>query len=227
MANRIATPQKSPILFPNHSLHCLVASSGSGKSHYCLSILKNIDFFYAERPKHILYVYEVYQDIFDDITGVEFIEGLPEISKLLSYDQKAFKCLVLDDQCTSVNSSKDYANFMCVHAHHYNYTVFYLKQSLFDRQGKYSRLINLQMHFYHLFENRRDTNTITNLGKQILPTESKYFLDAYRKATVKKFSPLLVDLHPLTDAKYMLRSNIFSPFPTIYERMNKQNGNIK
>ena len=215
----IQTPSKSPILFPNHSLHCLVAASGSGKTHYCLSLIKNIEFFYKERPKHILYVYEVWQDIFDTISGVEFIQHLPDIDKITSYDKDDFKCLILDDQCSSISNSKDYSNLFCITAHHYNYTVFYLKQSLFDRGGKYSRLINLQIHYFHLFECKRDIGTISNLGKQILPGEASYFMDCYRKATSTKYQPLLVDLHPHTDQKYMLRTDIFNPFPTIYERI--------
>ena len=213
------TPEKSPLLFPNHSIHCLVAASGSGKTHYCLSILKNIEFFYKEKPNHIIYVYEVWQDIYNTISGVEFIHHLPSIEKITSYNQDDFKCLILDDQCQEVSNSKEYSEFMCISCHHHNYTVFYLKQSLFDRVGKYSRLINLQTHYFHIFECKRDIGVISNLGRQILPGQSSFFMDAYKRATSIKYQPLLIDLHPHTETEYMLRSDIFNPFPTVYKKI--------
>lgn len=50
---------------------------------------------------------------------------------------------------------------------------------------------------------------IRNLAIQLFPTQSKFFLEAYHDATNKKFSYLLIDLHPNTSPELRLKTNIY------------------
>jgi len=211
----ITSGDKSPILFPKHSHHCICAASGSGKTYYMLKMLKNIDYFFEDPPKKIIYVYKIYQSIFDDFKNVEFIQDLPTIDQIASYNPLEFKLIILDDLTSEIVNNNDWLNFFCVGAHHMNFCVFYLKQSIFE-PGKYSRLINLQTHIFHLFENKRDSSSLVCLARQIMPGNNAFFMDAYKKCITTKFNPLIIDMHPQTNEKYMFRSHIFDKFPTIY-----------
>ncbi len=54
----------------------------------------------------------------------------------------------------------------------------------------------------------RDELQIQTLGRQMFPGKLKYFMDAYRRATEKKYNPLLIDISPHSNPKYKLRTGI-------------------
>ena len=85
---------------------------------------------------------------------------------------------------------------------------FFVVQNLFTG-GKYFRTISLNSHYFILFNNQRDQLQIQTLAKQMFPSETKYFMDAYKKATKKKYSYLLVDVSPHSEPLYKLRTDIF------------------
>ncbi|CAG2217198.1 unnamed protein product [Mytilus edulis] len=53
----------------------------------------------------------------------------------------------------------------------------------------------------------KDQLQIQTLGRQIFPGQSKYFLDAYKKATSVAYRPLIIDLNPHTDKTYQLTTD--------------------
>lgn len=84
------------------------------------------------------------------------------------------------------------------------------------------RTISLNMHYYILFENRRDMEQILRFGRQVLPHQSKFFFDSYKKSTISKYGYLLVDLNPHTDKLYSLRTRIFPEEDTIVYRPSNE-----
>ena len=75
-----------------------------------------------------------------------------------------------------------------------------------------------------LFKNQRDQLQIQTLAKQMCPGVTKYFMDAYRKATFQKYGYMLVDISPHSDSLYKLRTNIFpNQTLTVYRPINENN----
>lgn len=64
-------------------------------------------------------------------------------------------------------------------------------------------------------KNSIDEQQVKTLGRQIFPNQSKYFMDAYKKATSEPYSYLCVTLYPGTAEKYRLSSKIFPEEETI------------
>jgi hypothetical protein len=93
-------------------------------------------------------------------------------------------------------------------SHHRGVSVLYLTQNLFP-PGKLSRTISLNSHYMMVFRNPRDSLGITTLAKQMFPKNSDYLLEAFRDATAKPYSYLLIDCHQLTPEEMRLRTNIF------------------
>lgn len=93
-------------------------------------------------------------------------------------------------------------------------TVLFLLQNIFP-PGKYMRTISLNAHYIILFKNSRDEQQVKTLGKQIFPNQSKFFMNAYKKATDIPYSYLCVTLYPGTAERNQLASKIFPEEDTI------------
>ncbi len=81
-------------------------------------------------------------------------------------------------------------------------------------QGKCSRNIALNAHYYVLFKNLRDVNQIKTLGRQIDVPDLE---NAYKKATSKDYGYLVVDLRPNSQDEYRIRTDVFGDYPKVYK----------
>jgi hypothetical protein len=150
-------------------------------------------------PKHILWAYGVYQKAFDDIKGVEFHEGLPDIQSL-----QPGGLLIIDDLMYEANEKVN--KIFTRESHHRSVSVLFLTQNIFYKSA---RTMTLNAHYLVLFKNPRDASQLTVLARQMFPGKSKYMIEAFRDATVKPFSYMLVDLRATTPDEHRLRSGIF------------------
>lgn len=99
----------------------------------------------------------------------------------------------------------DLMNLFTTYSHHMGITVLFLLQNIFPHE-KYRRTVSLNAHYIILFKNSRDEQQVKNLGRQIFPNQSMYFMKAYKKATRVPYSYLCVTLYPDTAEKYRLSS---------------------
>ena len=84
-----------------HPFTCIVSgSTGSGKSVFTLKLIEHAQEIISPPPESILCCYGEYQKIFDNYPGVEFHDGLPDVS---SFDGKKRMILVMDDLMTSTD----------------------------------------------------------------------------------------------------------------------------
>lgn len=187
-----------------HPFTCLVSGpTGCGKTNFTLRLIKHSSVIIDPAPEKILWCYGVYQNGFNSIEGVEFHEGLPDLAR---FDGSQRTLLILDDLMheTDDRVTKIFTKI----SHHSDVSVLYLTQNLFYG-GKQNRTIGLNAHFLVLFKNPRDATQITCLARQMHPTKSSFMVEAFKDATEKPFSYLLVDLKADTEEKYRLRANIF------------------
>lgn len=160
-------------------------------------ILNHAEVF-SKPIRNVVYAYSQWQPAFQEIrdndSSVVFHEGLPTKDDLSAWSEKeGGLLLVLDDLVYRVIQSFDYMELLTIHVHHMNISVIFISQNLFP-QGKYSRVISLNCQYLVLFGNPRDNFQVKFLSTQLYPGQTKYFLDAYEKATQKPYSYLLIDL---------------------------------
>ena len=143
-----------------------------------------------------------------EIQNLEFHEGLPSLEKVQSLNDGKFHVIVLDDLMEYIVKSVETQNLFTKYCHHYNITAIFLTQNVFA-QGPCSRTISINTHILVIFANKRDESQALNLGKQLYPSNSKVFMEAYEHATSVIHGNLIIDCDPTSPRDLTLRTNIF------------------
>ena len=190
--------------------HLLAGPSQSGKTSAVLKIIKHRDLVFKVPPQKIVYAYGAWQPSFDKLKSeVEFHSGLPTKESVCKWTSSGkHSLLIMDDVMEQACQSQDTQAVFSVYSHHRNVSVIFLVQNVFS-PGRFMRTISLNCHYIWLFKTKRDCLQVQSLGKQILPSESRFFMSSYQDATAQPYSYLLIDLHPITDKKFQLRTHIF------------------
>jgi len=150
-------------------------------------------------PTSITWHYSVWQELYENIPKVAFIQGLPADENSL----KNNSLIVIDDQLERAQQVTDiYTKF----SHHKHVSVIFIMQNFFY---KGMRTMSLNAQFLFLFRSPRDASQIGHLARQMFPGNARYMVEAYHDATSKPFSYLLVDLRTTTEGTHRLRSGIF------------------
>ena len=118
--------------------------------------------------KKMYYFYGVWQKLFEvnSDLNVEYIKDIPNEHFLEELESDNHNLIIIDDLQSSALNNGFIANLFSREAHHRNLSVFLILQNLFH-QGKYSRYISLNTHYFILFKNQRDINQIKVLGNQL------------------------------------------------------------
>ena len=165
-----------------HPFTTIIAGpSSSGKSMFCMRLIRNALECIAPSPERIVYCYSVYQTLFDQYPDVEFVEGLPNLNM---FDGVKRTLLIIDDLMHETNDtvSKLFTRI----SHHKNVSVVYLTQNLFNN-NKHNRTISLNAHYMVLFKNVRDATQVHCLARQRFPKNSEAMMQGYKDATGKPY----------------------------------------
>lgn len=194
--------------FKANSNIIVTGQSHAGKSTFVFSLLKHLELFESD-IKHILYVFGIWQPLFEQmetvVNSITFHQGIPDKNILERFsNEHGSILLVLDDVMGQGTNNVELMNLFTTYSHHMGITVIFLLQNIFP-PGKYMRTISLNAHYIILFKNPRDERQVRTLGSQIFPNQSKYFMDAYKKATELPYSYLCVTLYPGTSERYLAR----------------------
>ena len=195
----------------------LLVSGGtkSGKTTFVKRLLSYANVLIDPAPENIIYFYAEYQDAFGEIQnlvpGIKFIQGLPD-NIMDSINPETRNLFIIDDMM----GEKDgvISKLFTKKSHHGNLSVIYIVQNLFH-QSKEHRTISLNASYLCLTKNVRDASQITHLAKQLYPSQTKFFQQAYQLATTEPYSYLFVDLTPTCPDEIRIRSGIF-PTDTHY-----------
>ena len=182
--------------------------TGCGKTQFAIKLISHN--IIELPPDRIVWCYGIYQDVFKELSNVEFHEGMPNMSM---FNKKQRTLLILDDLMTETNDKT--SELFTRGSHHMNISVLYLTQNLFAG-NKQNRTISLNTHYFVIFKNPRDRNQISVLARQMFPSKWRYMLEAFVDATEKPYSYLFIDMKPETDDKHRLRSGIFPDEPNYF-----------
>lgn len=180
-------------------------SSSSGKTQWVLRFLRNAREMITPPPASILYCYGEYSTAVPTVErmGIRTCAGVPTDDQLDANERPLL--LVLDDLMLNVTDA--WLNELFTkRIHHRRYGVVFVTQDMFSSALKTAR-INSQ--YFVLLRAPNAALSIRTWGAQILPKKQKYFLDAYEDATRDNYGYLFVDLHPASDPKLRLRTNVF------------------
>jgi hypothetical protein len=173
--------------------------TGCGKSSFVIKFVKYAHLVVSPPPTSILWCYGTYQNAFENIKDVHFHDGIPDPNAL-----ERGTLLILDDL---MDEADDRVNkIFTKYSHHRDVSVLFLTQNFFH---KGSRTISLNSHYLVLFKNPRDSSQITHLARQMYPKNSKFLIEAFKDATIRPYTYLVIDLKADTEDTYRLRSGIF------------------
>ena len=193
-----------------HPFTCMVVGpTQCGKTRFVLELIRRSSSIHPP-PERIVWCFGCYQDLFRNVDGVEFVEGVPDMNILDGGKKRTL--LIIDDLMSETDSRMTKTSTKG--SHHLNCSVIYISQNLFNK-GKENRNICLNTHYLVLFKNPRDFAQILHLGRQIFPDAIKYFKESFADATSLPYDYLLIDLRTTTPEDLRLRTDIFSDDRTV------------
>ena len=195
----------------SHPFSMIVAGSRkSGKTVFTKHILQyGKDLIKPAMPKRIMWVYAKHQpDLLEELMSIdkniEYVDGIPQDLES-TFDRNVMNLIILDDMMDEA-SKDERVSQLFTRGRHDNLSVIYLTQNLFHKN---QRNISLNSDYIVVFKNPRDASQIVNLARQVMPSNTKFFVWAYRDATKKPFSYLFLDVTPTRDDRFRVSSNIF------------------
>jgi hypothetical protein len=177
----------------------------SGKSHFLVQILTNIQTMMSPPPDRIVYCYARPQEKISSLPGIELTEGLPDLD---SFDSSINNLVILDDLIDECESNPAIQKLFTVDCHHKNISTFLVTQNLFSK-GKCARTISLNCNYMIIFNNPRDRQQIQHLSRQIFPSNPQFLNECYIDACESKdYGYLFLDLHQKTKQKHRVQTNV-------------------
>jgi ABC-type antimicrobial peptide transport system ATPase subunit len=182
--------------------------TGSGKTSFVRNMINAVEKICLPSPSKIVYFYGEYQQVFNSMPNVTFVEGLQEemIAKAGGLEPE---WIIIDDLMQEAANQSFISNLFTRGSHHRNISVILITQNFFMK-GSESRNISLNSQYIVKFKNPRDKSIIIHIGRQMFPTKIKKLQAAFEDATQKPFSYLFIDLKPDTPEKVRLLANIFN-----------------
>jgi hypothetical protein len=102
---------------------------------------------------------------------------------------------------------KDVQELFISGVHHKSISVIFLTQNVYC-EGKFSRDIRLNTHYYTIFKTPTFKYPVKFLGQQLFPEKPKFLYDAYKIATPAPYTYLFLSLHPTTPEELQVQSGI-------------------
>lgn len=197
----------------------VVGCTQAGKSHFVKKLLLDSEAIFTPSVSRIIYVYGAWNDGFIELENslgdrIEFRQDIPtkdELVELRNSSDHGPIVIVLDDRMCSLEDNKQGASvveLVTVLGHHLNLSCIITLQSAFV--NKTVRLVSQNCPYLCLFKNPRNAFQIRTIARQSMPTQWRFFVDSYEKATAENYGYLFVDLSPNSCEKFRLMSHIFS-----------------
>lgn len=205
----------------------ICGASASGKTTFVVDFIKNLQqCFQEEQPQKIYYFYGIYQPLFTLLEkqyGVDTRHGAPTVSDIDEITQQGVTALIiLDDLMDVVTNNLHLCKLFTEGCHHRKMCTMFLTQNLFHG-GRYARTIARNTHYFVFTKSPRNASTVAQLANQIFDKSNRTtVLHAYKDICAQdKKNVLLLDLHPHSDERFRIRTDVFSDTPVIFRSTNE------
>lgn len=207
-------------LFKHPFTAIVSGSTGSGKTEWMMRLLRNLDALCGVgRIRAVLYCYgELNERVLElqTLTSGHAESGAITFAIHAGTPSEEFvqtaaaRCdsrllLVLDDLMVGIRQSLLDTVFTRG-SHNWGVSVVLVTQHLFAKEMRVARA---NAHYLVLMRNPAGELQVRTLGAQLFPRRGAYFHEAYTDATREQFSYLVVDMHPTTDDRLRLKTNIY------------------
>ena len=181
--------------------------TGCGKTLLTARLL--VESKFEPMPERLIWVYSEMQPLYkqlEELVEIEFIKGFsPDLYESLS--PETTNLLVLDDQMSTIADSKQLLDLFTKGSHHRNLTVIFLVQNMYF-QGKSMRTATINTQYQIIFKSPRALTQIKRMGYEYFENKN-FFPAAFKDATSKPFSYVLLDVHPQSEEDGLVRAPIF------------------
>jgi hypothetical protein len=183
-----------------HPTRCVISGpSGCGKTEFMQKVIQYRAQLFTVTPHRVIYTYKYPQSWFTKFVGVEFVQEIPT-----HIDASTPSLIVIDDIVCDNSVMKQCVSLFVRGSHHLNVSV---TQNLFASSNEF-RTISLNTNQFVLFKTVRGIRQVEYMARQIYSnSETQEFIKAYKDATRKPYSYLLLDIDPTQE--HRVRSNIF------------------
>ena len=190
----------------------LAGVSGSGKTHFCVELLKNASGIMEKPPSRVIYFYNQWSSpLFDELQRLhlvhEFVQGNPTMDQVREICSEHSNALfIIDDLALQTNL--DTAELFTVGRSKLDCNIIFMTQNLFERSGVF-RTLSINSSAICIFKMIRDKTTILNFAKQFAPGNTRWLLDAYKHATQQPYTYLFFDMHQRSSDEVRVLANLF------------------
>lgn len=186
----------------------VIGGSNKGKSTLVRAIARDRNTIFNVNSRLVLWCYNAIESVSPELqkaADVVLHHGLPTMEEVRKY--KHLKPLVVvDDLMVQMKSSPEMEKLVTIATHHYDCQLIILLHTVF--YGATIRNLRLQASYIILFKNNSDKQSVVCMGNQLMPKNSKTFLEIYDEATKEPYSYLFIDLYKECPDELMFRSNV-------------------
>lgn len=192
------------IRFKTGSALTVVGPSLSGKTTFIEHLVSYSDVLFDKSFSsiHWFCAFQPYKKL----DNVIYHDTIPKMEQI-----KPNSLIIVDDFMQELSNSNEFTNLLTKGVHHLPCTLIYITQNLFQNV-KDSKTRRMNTAYLILFKNPHDKSQIQYLGRQMFPRDKDFLVKVFDHVTKnKRFSYILLDLHPETNEKVKVRTNIL-PF---------------
>ena len=161
-------------------------------------------------PKKIYYLYGAHQPFMDEEQwkDIKFVPGL-DLSVI--DDETEDKILIIDDLMLDID--RDLVQHFIAGSSHKHTTTIFISHAIFLNNDLY-RLISVNCQYMLLFHNKRSYSQVSRLAHQILGSDFKLLIEAYKSLGAYNF--VLLSFHPLVPKELLIMSDFWEKSPSVY-----------
>ena len=208
------------LVFKHPATIIVAGPSSSGKTVFTTKVLQNRDKMFDKKIDEVIWCYGCKTQALDTLqeklghdVKLRLHKGLPDIDKLRRMDHSINRCLVIDDLMIKESKKDKQTNVLTDlfvrGSHHYSMSCFYLVQNVFA-QNKDMRTVYLNSMYKILFQSPGDQTQITTINSRMFPGHPRFLQEAMEDATQhQSHGYLVIDVHPRTDNRLRVRSQVF------------------
>ena len=193
-----------------HPFTALIAGpTGSGKTVLTRNLLKEFKRTTSINAQtlNVLWCHGQWQTSYEiKVEGVDihYHDGLADESLIKKIKPHI---IVIDDLMNEVCDNIEMSNIFTKQSHHMNISVIFIVQNMF-KKGKEIRDIRLNCHQLILLKIPQDRFQVQVMGRQIFPSHTKAFNEAYHDATKEPYSYFNIDCSPSCPDNYRMKARL-------------------